>query len=367
MGFGETLKEQNFFVNQRKVRQTRKQHQRDQCSKEISVETRFYLTEPSNSRISIFPFTYYASAGNSRRAKTKHLVLLSSGIENIYTTKFRHNLLFLDSNTVKTNLLFHIRNKNKPIAILAIKLKGKGKKLTSLKVKPPIKLYNNTKNENTSVFIKRKLIIYFLYKLIFINFKNYKLKNPELTLMNQEKKEELLLALVSKKDKNGEIPILYKLSGVTSKSIKVVHNALTGYCGFNSKEIGGLNYFPELTTWVFLAFPSKIFKGIESLKDNKYGIQISGFTNQEIGQSFAQLIVYAYNISKNKKEQPIIKKAAKKLLDSLNSQDEKEIKSIIFIIPNMNKPSSNYSYKFINFFINQHKFLTRWDKPGILC
>lgn len=168
MGFGETLKEQNFFVNQRKVRQTRKQHQRDQCSKEISVETRFYLTEPSNSRISIFPFTYYASAGNSRRAKTKHLVLLSSGIENIYTTKFRHNLLFLDSNTVKTNLLFHIRNKNKPIAILAIKLKGKGKKLTSLKVKPPIKLYNNTINENTFVFIKRKLITYFLYKLIFL-------------------------------------------------------------------------------------------------------------------------------------------------------------------------------------------------------
>jgi len=227
----------------------------------------------------------------------------------------------------------------------------------------PISKWNNTKHrncqspikkiftknfkkiENNSVknqFEKSKKYIDLFDNDIYSNINDEKTEIPMEGAQQKRSRDDILRSLFSNKESK-ESPKLFKLAGTDTRSIKAAHQALITYFGLQKNKVGGIALFEGLNYWVFLAFPSDI-RGIDnSLNHNKYGVQITGWTLEELTGLNIRLAIYANNISKNKKEFSFAKQGAKNLLGKLELNDIRALESVIQITQNLNKENLNYS------------------------
>lgn len=175
--------------------------------------------------------------------------------------------------------------------------------------------------------------------------KNINKKPIEYPMENSKENKDnavLLKNLFSNRNRK-EQPLLYKLAGTDTRSIKAVHEALISYFKLPKEKIGGISLFEGVNYWVFLAYPSNIREIEESLNCNSFNVHIAGWTQREAEGLKTRLAIYANNISKNKKEFNFARQATKRLIHELEQNTSLSLNEVIYITQNLNKINLNYS------------------------
>ena len=359
MGFGKSLTQQKFFEEQRMVQQTRKKHQRGQYPKTRIVETQLSLNGSQYSKLSTFQ-NRTASAGNSRRAKRGHSKPSIKGGKKSIPPNSLYNISSISEAFFERKPFFGMKDRLIKLAKYAKEHGEVGLKQVRVKDSPPCKrkrvlpednknnpvvkinknfsqkfdkkrnVYNASINCNSIKQINSKINKKHLYS---------RLMDQPMNTSNKMNAESILRAVTMGKE-NEEGLKLFKLAGINSRSIKAVHQLLTDYYNLDKKMIGGLAFLESANTWAVFADQREV-EHVLKLNENTFGVRIIGWTRQEVIGMQARLIIFANNVSKNKKESNKAKKAAKKLIESLGNSGC-GLEKVIALTENLNKANLKY-------------------------
>ena len=302
---------------------------------------------------------FTASSRNKGRAKVKLNKLqkkIASNLnvinkDNFYKKRFSNVLDRFSKKHIEDKIFKNFYKKNKETSLI----KG-GNKIKSLH-KNRNKIYCDNKSKLNNLFKKNNNYNNYTKHSVIIkkttgkrklqnekfDFKKSKNENKyKKTIFNPHMDTSQFLKCLVEENKTKNYIKLYKLTGVKTRSIKAVHQALINHFQFKNEDIGGLTYLEGPNTWVFLADPSEVEKK-EFLSRNEYGVSIEGWTPEELSIHMTKLTLYAGETAKNVRERNKFKKACKKLVSVFIKKDYKEVEEVIYLTSKLNK--SNFIYE----------------------